>query len=171
MANFVKNIITIAGNEQEIKALFYMVGSSISRFDFEQVIQSKVFQSGQLVEVFKLMYVRLTRWGTTGNAQDIVIDGNVITFVTLKHPPHRVLQELAELFPDLEINHKWADECIGINCGEITYYRGNTYIIQADLFSQEAYALYTDCWGKSDKLETDKAGRQQLSDKLIQLVI
>lgn len=171
MGNKVKNIINLTGHEQEIKSLLYLVRSSRSQFDFEQVIATKVFAAGQLIEIFKTMYVKLSRWGCTSNASEVSISNNCISFVTNKTAPHKIVQELSELFPDLEIKHKWAEECIGVNCGEVTYYKGSAYVIQIEQFSQEAYEVYIDCWGNCDEIEQDVTGQKMLSSTLLQSII
>lgn len=38
--------------------------------------------------------------------------------------PHPVIARLAEMFPSVKFEHKWADEDIGMNCGRRVYYDG-----------------------------------------------
>ena len=45
-------------------------------------------------------------------------------FQTAWSAPHPVIEQLAKMYPDITITHKWADEDIGMNCGEYEYADG-----------------------------------------------
>ena len=48
-------------------------------------------------------------------------DGDALNFLTAWSAPHPVMEKLAEMFPDVGIEHEWADEDIGYsNCTEIS---------------------------------------------------
>ncbi len=65
-------------------------------------------------------------WGTKWNAYDCnaAPDANTMTFLTAWSAPHPILQKLSEMYPDLVMEHQWADEDIGANCGQRTYRGG-----------------------------------------------
>lgn len=93
-----------------------------------------------------------TNWGTKWNAYEYSeIDADTIEFETAWNAPEPVMKKLAEMYPDIEIEHKWADEDMGHNSGCCTYYKGEVsggY----DETDNEAYAHYVECWGESECL-------------------
>lgn len=68
-------------------------------------------------------------WGTKWNAYGYE-DGedysgeDKLSFQTAWSAPHPVLERLSEMFPDIEMEHEWADEDIGQNCGRYSYQGG-----------------------------------------------
>lgn len=70
---------------------------------------------------------RLKKWGTKWNSYDFTVDldGNdgvfTIWFNTAWSAPHEVIRALFDRFPTVSIDHRWADEDIGRNCGIIKY--------------------------------------------------
>jgi len=67
-----------------------------------------------------------TKWNSYGYGEAKVNykDGDVLNFLTAGSAPHPVMEKLAEMFPDVEIKHEWADEYIGENCGRYRYQNG-----------------------------------------------
>ena len=66
-----------------------------------------------------------TKWNSYGYDGGIPnVQDNAIRFLTAWSAPHPILQKLSELYPDVEIQHEWADEDIGVNCGRHTYRNG-----------------------------------------------
>lgn len=69
-------------------------------------------------------------WGTKWNAYGYdeggvdYHDGDSLRFQTAWSAPHPVLEKLTEMFPDIELEHEWADEDIGQNCGRYSYKAG-----------------------------------------------
>lgn len=64
-------------------------------------------------------------WGTKWLAFDFKeYNGENITFHTAWSPPHPVIQKLSEMYPDIYIQHQWADEDFGFNVGECYYRNG-----------------------------------------------
>ncbi len=47
-----------------------------------------------------------------------------LMFQTAWSAPHSVLQKLSEMYPNISFVHQWADEDLGVNCGERTYLDG-----------------------------------------------
>lgn len=72
----------------------------------------------------------LQHWGTKWNAygcdKDAIgyQDSDALYFQTAWSAPHPVLKKLAERFPEIELEHEWADEDIGHNCGGCSYKGG-----------------------------------------------
>ena len=68
-------------------------------------------------------------WGTKWNAYgydegtDYSASGN-LHFQTAWSAPHPVIKKLAQMYPDIIFEHEWADEDIGVNCGQKCYSNG-----------------------------------------------
>lgn len=71
----------------------------------------------------------ITNWGTKWNAYGYE-DGtdysacDELTFQTAWSAPRPILRKLSEMFPEIVFKHQWADEDIGMNCGERCYLGG-----------------------------------------------
>ena len=67
-----------------------------------------------------------TKWNAYGYGEDAIDyhDGDMLYFQTAWAAPHPVLEKLSEMFPDIEVEHEWADEDIGQNCGRYSYQSG-----------------------------------------------
>ncbi len=68
-------------------------------------------------------------WGTKWNAysyeeSEDYSQSDALCFRTAWCAPHPVIAKLAEMYPDVEFTHEWADEDIGRNCGRYTYQNG-----------------------------------------------
>ena len=73
---------------------------------------------------------RIRNWGTKWNAYDFGdIEPDTIpdklSFNTAWSAPHKVIEKIAELYPEALITHEWADEDIGCNCGRKEYKNGS----------------------------------------------
>lgn len=72
-------------------------------------------------------------WGTKWNSYDPSVDEDgsdgkwVVWFDTAWAAPHPVIEALAAKFPDVYIDHRWADEDIGSNAGIRKYKAGKVY--------------------------------------------
>ena len=91
-------------------------------------------------------------WGTKWNSYDNYSDGNIIAFNTAWSAPHPVIERIAEMFPSVEIIHRWADEDIGSNCGKITYKDGKFVKGFTDkTMSEDDAVVYAEAvWGYTD---------------------
>lgn len=71
---------------------------------------------------------RLEHWNTKWNAyffdEPESRNPNEIRFCTAWSAPHPILQKLSEMYPEITIDHSWADEDIGYNCGAKAYKNG-----------------------------------------------
>ena len=71
----------------------------------------------------------ITNWGTKWNAYGYEEGTDYsacdeLTFQTAWSAPHPILRKLSEMFPEIVFKHQWADEDIGMNCGERCYLGG-----------------------------------------------
>ena len=69
-----------------------------------------------------------------------------ISFQTAWSAPHPVIEKMAEMFPDVQIMHRWADEDIGGNVGEREYRNGETEYENIPYSEKEAFELAFDIW-------------------------
>ena len=68
---------------------------------------------------------RIRNWGTKWNSYDGgFCDDNKILFLTAWSCPQEIIQKLAEMYPEICIEHLWADEDYGYNCGKAVYENG-----------------------------------------------
>ena len=72
---------------------------------------------------------RIKNWGAKWNAYGyeggVQFDGKSLRFLSAWSPPEPIIAKLAEMYPDLDFTHQWADEDIGYNCGEDEYHNGS----------------------------------------------
>ena len=67
----------------------------------------------------------IDNWDTKWNAYDFDYDKDkTIYFNTAWSAPHSILKALSEKYPEVQLEHSWADEDIGYNVGERTYQDG-----------------------------------------------
>ena len=66
-----------------------------------------------------------TKWNAYGYNQGVdYTDVDGIYCQTAWSAPHGAIERLAQLYPDLEFTHEWADEDISNNCGRAEYAHG-----------------------------------------------
>lgn len=86
-------------------------------------------------------------WGTKWNAYRFdFIDEDTIRFETAWSNPEPVMRKLSEMYPEVEIEHWWADECIGSNTGYTRFLDGISSSDFCDEDSEEAEENYEFCW-------------------------
>ena len=71
----------------------------------------------------------INNWGTKWNAYGYDKSSNYnqntdLWFQTAWSAPHRVIEKLAEMYPNITFEHEWADEDLGANCGRKCYRNG-----------------------------------------------
>ncbi|MDO4563879.1 MAG: hypothetical protein Q4C12_08640, partial [Clostridia bacterium] len=71
----------------------------------------------------------IANWGTKWNAYGYdsgrdYSGGDSLWFQTAWSAPHPILEKLTELYPDITMEHQWADEDLGVNCGRFSYKGG-----------------------------------------------
>lgn len=100
----------------------------------------------------------INKWGTKWNACEQVIhpesETPTLEFFTAWSAPHPVFEQLAERFPDVEFEHLWADEDIGVNCGQRNYVDG-----EMDEYIPDDYAsarhLALEIWDYEDDEDSE----------------
>lgn len=140
MPNNIINSVVFQGDDEkvekllsEIQYLKYGLGS----IDFNKIIpMPDNIYSGDLGPEERQKYGennwydwRISNWNTKWESYGYDVgnnfDGdNTIRFETAWTAPHPILQKLSEMYPEIEITHRWADEDFGMNCGERGYRNG-----------------------------------------------
>ena len=143
MPNHVTNIIELKGDRVEINNLLETIKSDeigLGSIDFEKIIPmpDNIYR-GDLGTKERKLYSEnnwydwsVANWGTKWNAYGYDIDKdyrtenkeNKLIFLTAWSAPHPILEKLAEMYPEINIKHEWADEDIGVNCGRYCYSKG-----------------------------------------------
>lgn len=140
MPNHVTNYVKLHGEESEILRLLQTVKSDefgLGTIDFNKIIpMPDDIYCGDLGPKERELYGeknwydwRISNWGTKWNAYGYSEDHQYnndrkIYFLTAWAAPHPVIEKLSEMFPYIKIEHEWADEDIGMNCGRYVYYDG-----------------------------------------------
>ena len=91
-------------------------------------------------------------WGTKWNAYNFgeTEERNKLVFCTAWSRPEPVMLRLSEMFPEVRLEHEWADEDIGNNVGSALYLGGEiTELILPAIHSAEAYKMAFDITGTS----------------------
>ncbi len=140
MPNHVTNRIKITGDPDTVKHILNKIKSDefgVGTVDFEKIIPmpENIFRGNLGLRERKLYGKNnwydwsVANWGTKWNAYGF--DPNIdyskekeIRFLSAWSAPHPVIARLAEMFPSVKFEHKWADEDIGMNCGRRVYYDG-----------------------------------------------
>lgn len=66
-----------------------------------------------------------TKWNSYGYPEDHKYNNDgKLRFLTAWSAPHPIMEKLSEMYPDIKLEHEWADEDIGMNCGRYVYYDG-----------------------------------------------
>lgn len=97
-------------------------------------------------------------WGTKWNAYCVEMEDNKISFQTAWAAPTPVIEQLANRFQNIEIDHCWSDEDIGYNCGHTIFIGGKTENEYIENQSNAAYKLYMYCWNRYECIEKDEDG-------------
>lgn len=140
MPNHVTNRIKITGDPDAVKHILNKIKSDefgVGTVDFEKIIPmpENIFRGNLGLRERKLYGKNnwydwsVANWGTKWNAYGFDPNTNYskekeIRFLTAWSAPHPVIEKLAEMFPSVKFEHKWADEDIGMNCGRRVYYDG-----------------------------------------------
>lgn len=96
-------------------------------------------------------------WGTKWNAceADWGLDDGMLVFQTAWSAPFPVIEALSQKYPELEFTHRWADEDIGNNCGEMWYSEG----VGSDIVVENERAFALDVWGYTED-DFDEEGEE-----------
>lgn len=91
----------------------------------------------------------IENWGTKWNAYDTdTASDNTIIFQTAWSGAMPVISKLAEMYPEISFEFRWADEDLGSNVG-IAEFEGGELVHDEfyEACSREAYELAADLWG------------------------
>lgn len=141
MPNHITNRIRLIGEPTEVQRLLEVVKNDeygIGTIDFGKVIPmpDNIYRGNLGAEEKKLYGENnwydwsLANWGTKWNSYgyddsaDYSGNKDSLRFLTAWAAPHPILEKLTTMFPSVTIEHEWADEDIGVNCGRRTYYDG-----------------------------------------------
>lgn len=97
----------------------------------------------------------IENWGTKWNSYDNEAEGkDCIKFSTAWSDPEPIIRKLAEMYPEMKIEHWWADEDTGNNTGYRIFESGKEAEESVGDYvncSKEAYSCYEFCWGEVSK--------------------
>ena len=139
MPNHVTNVISFSGDKSRISAMLKEIQNDehgIGSVDFEKILpMPDTVYNGSLGIRERDLYGennwydwRIGNWGTKWNSygytENTTFQDGKIKFLTAWSAPHPILKKLSEMFPDVKMEHEWADEDIGMNCGRYIYYDG-----------------------------------------------
>lgn len=166
MPNHIQNRVTFECSEERLAEVLSAIAkdnveaengkSGPGTIDFEKIIPmpENIFR-GNLGQKERELYGSdnwydwsISHWGTKWNSYSNYSEGHTISFQTAWSAPHPVLERLAEMFPDVGITHKWADEDIGMNCGEHEYADGvrvSEYYPEGDVESLDFACAVWEC--------------------------
>lgn len=91
-----------------------------------------------------------TKWDAYGFDEALPLEhpDGIIAFQTAWDAPHPVMEALAERYPNLTMEHEWADEDIGYNCGMRVYRNGECDEEFEPSEGIEAIRYSTGVWGE-----------------------
>ena len=140
MPNYVTNIVHFQGDAERIASMRAAVQDDqygLYGIDFSKIIPMPGnLYMGPIGPTERQLYGKnnwydwsRANWGTKWNAFRFADDPDSyspsqIRFITANGAPHPVLQKLSEMYPDITMRHQWADDDVGMNCGERTYKGG-----------------------------------------------
>ena len=162
MPNHVKNTLSFSGDPKKISEMKEKIKNDeygLGTIDFEKIIpMPENIYRGDLGPSEMKKYgennwynFRTGHWGTKWNAYGFedYIDyskDETLMFQTAWSAPHPVIEQLAKMYPDITITHKWADEDLGMNCGEYEYADGERIREFFPEISKERIDFALDMW-------------------------
>ena len=123
MPNHITNIVTVSGNKNRIRSMLKAVQND--EYGVDSVDFNKIIPMPDDVDSHNWCIANWgTKWNSYGYTADTGFKDGKLTFLTAWSAPHPILQKLSEMYPDIEFEHEWADEDIGMNCGRYVYFDG-----------------------------------------------
>lgn len=123
MPNHITNIVAVFGDESRIQAMLKEIQTD--EYGLGSVDFNKIIPMPDDTDSYDWCIVNWgSKWNSYGYTADSGFKDGKLTFLTAWSAPHPILQRLSEMFPDIEFEHEWADEDIGMNCGRYVYYDG-----------------------------------------------
>lgn len=163
MPNYVTNVVKLDGTPERIQALRQAIMNDalgIHHIDFQKIIPmpGHIF-AGPVGTREREIYGKnnwydwsIENWGTKRNAvaNEVGIDQrklDEIRFYSENTAPHPIIAKLSEMYPDIKMEHCWADENLGYNCGQRTYKAGEFDTDYQPGFSRESQEFAADVMG------------------------
>ncbi len=139
-----KDLLNIPKEKEEV---FLKTRPDIRRDEWE--LGRSAFQNEQKYGATTWYEWSMRSWGTKWNAfKAEITEDNTIEFQTAWSRVMPVVQRLAEDFPDISFDYRWADEDLGVNVGMAEFENGE---VVSDKFfnaqSKEAFELSAELWG------------------------
>ena len=109
-------------------------------------------------------------WGSKWNSYNSeMAEDNTIEFCTAWTNVKPVVLALSHMFPNIEINYRWADEDIGLNMGDVTFKNGECVDeISFENDSKEAIEFAAEMWGldleEEGLIYNEKSGTYERQD-------
>ncbi len=123
MPNHITNIVAVSGDEGRIQTMLKEIQTD--EYGVGSVDFNKIIPMPDDADSYNWCIANWgTKWTSYGYTADSGFKDGKLTFLTAWSAPHPILQRLSEMFPDIEFEHEWADEDIGMNCGRYVYYDG-----------------------------------------------
>ena len=177
---YLSNKLTVPFEKLDKKYFKYinnMFHSNWAKTIYEEILPNRKENFDKLYELGKICCSNIdkygyidwygwcnSKWGTKWNACNVYVDDDMLEFSTAWSCPLPVLDKLAELCyqHNVEFTGKWADEDMGCNtgifendcCGD-EYWFSYEYMENC---SDEAYEIYVELNGESDCLGQDEDG-------------
>ena len=163
MPNYVTNVVKLDGTPERIQALRQTIMNDalgIHHIDFQKIIPmpGHIF-AGPVGTREREIYGKnnwydwsIENWGTKRNAvaNEVGIDQrklDEIRFYSENTAPHPIIATLSAMYPDIKMEHCWADENLGYNCGQRTYKAGEFDTDYQPGFSRESQEFAADVMG------------------------
>lgn len=93
----------------------------------------------------------IRNWGTKWNGYSVVRDDKeTLKIETAWAHPYPVIEALSRKFPDVEIDVKYADEDLGVNCAHYTILNGQRMMAEDDVLAngdEESDKFAAELWG------------------------
>ncbi len=140
MPNHIINRLRFDADDKTVKEMLEKIKQDefgVGSIDFNKIIPmpDDIFRGNlgsaerELYRDSNMISWRVDCWATKYNSYGYEcmtqpFEGNEITFFTAWSAPTPVIEKLSEMFPGVEIEHLWADEDFGYNCGAVTWRGG-----------------------------------------------
>ena len=140
MCNFITNVLTINGTEEEVaKVRNFIKGPYGDPILFQSFIpmpscwnvgrRIEIISDGKPITVPDWEYWRMQNWGTWWEADPIFDDDdndnpNRIVFSTVTDTPRAAITTLSKKFPEITFNVIFSDDIVQLYCGEYTIIGG-----------------------------------------------
>lgn len=151
----------INGTEAQVEQVLDALKSDESDVDFNRIIPvpeelNRAICGGPLSDEQKALqeenvqkYGYLTwyefcvgEWGCKWNASEVSVNGNIMEFETPWSMPDGIAKKLSEMFPEVTLEWRYADEDTGYNVGEEHYKAGEVMLsVDVEEGSREAYDM------------------------------